>query len=223
MSELLLIICSLPALPAYLPAFAKTSRITIIYSPVYLRRDLEDSLTLSACLPLQRYLEQLSPTCLLIYKNNSIISYLFICLSAYLPIYLFICLPYNTIIRLLIINSDREKETSESTRIQELETINRDLNITILDLNTIIARLRASRDLHRLNIKTVTAKNEKLKTKIKALTVKETIVLKPLDFDAEDTSIKMKFSTKKIITQHIESGENKKYPDVPLFYGDKDK
>ncbi|CAD6589853.1 MAG: hypothetical protein ASARMPRED_004288 [Alectoria sarmentosa] len=115
-------------------------------------------------------------------------------------------------------DSDREEETplKESARIQALEN-------TIHDLNTTVTRLRASRDLHRLNTKTVITKNEELEAKIMALTVKDkTVVSKPLNSDAEDTPIKMEFS-KKATTQHIEPGKNKKYPDVPLFYGDKDK
>lgn len=108
-------------------------------------------------------------------------------------------------------NSNREEE-SKSSRIQKLKT-------TIHNLNIIVARLRMLRDLYRFNTIIVTTKNKELKAKIKALTVKETVVSKPLNFDAENALIKMKFSTKIIIAQ---IGNNKKYFDVPLFYDDKD-
>ena len=64
----------------------------------------------------------------------------------------------------------------------------------------------------------MTIKNKELKTKIKVF------ILKSLNSDAKNTkqSIKMKFSTKKSIIQHIETGNNKKYPDVFFFYDDKD-
>ena len=87
------------------------------------------------------------------------LSYLFTCLFTYLFFYLF----YNTIIRLFIINLNREKEISEFTRIQELKVINRDFNITIHDFNITIARLRALRDLYRINSKDLVIKNKDLK------------------------------------------------------------
>ena len=63
-------------------------------------------------------------------------------------------------------------------------------------------------------------KNKELKAKIMALIVKnKIIVLKSLNFDAEDTkqSIKMKFFMKKIITQYIEPGKNKNFSTFFFF------
>lgn len=110
-------------------------------------------------------------------------------------------------------DSDRE-EGLESTKIQELEAV-------IRDQNNIITRLRASRDLHRNKNKEFIVMNHDLEARIRTLTVKEETA--DLDFDAENQShFLSKATTSPTPTSSTTSENNKKYPDVPDYYGDKD-
>ena len=114
-----------------------------------------------------------------------------------------------------LVDSDREEEP---TKIQDLKATIRGLNTTIQELNTTVTRLRASRDLHRTSHKDLAIKNQELKARIHALTVKEE-KNEFLDSDAEEAEQSKKAAIPTLIRS---DGNNKKYPDVPCFYGDKD-
>ena len=148
-------------------------------------------------------------------------------------------------------DSDHEEETTPESQltIQHYQAQIRALNTTISDLNKTITRLRESRDLHRSNAKTLTTTNSELEAQIKALTVtvKEEAIAEPLDSDVEEQPVKLEVMKKKtpviastantpviastantpVITPTRSTiiavtGNNKKYPDVPYFYGDKE-
>ena len=111
-------------------------------------------------------------------------------------------------------DSDRKEEEYKSTKIQELKAVIRDQNNTI-------TRLRASRDLHRTKNKDLIATNHDLKERIRALTIKEEIA----NLNS-NTKKQPKYLTKTpipIFTSSAASENNKKYPDVPNYYNDKDK
>ena len=150
-------------------------------------------------------------------------------------------------------DSDQEETGPESplsiqhyqAQIRALDTTIRNLNTTIQNQNATIARLRESRGIHRSNVQTLattntalTITNAELEEKIKALTVKEEVISEPLDSDVEDQPIKLEFTKKKtpviaptansditptVTTSTVVTGNNKKYPDVPYFYGEKEK
>ncbi|KAM0800222.1 hypothetical protein BDR22DRAFT_973071 [Usnea florida] len=137
-------------------------------------------------------------------------------------------------------------------QIRALDTTIRNLNTTIQSQNATIARLRESRGIHRSNVQTLTTTNTaltitnaELEAQIKALTVKEEAIseaiAEPLDsdVDVEDQPIKLEKKKTSVITSTgkthviapttnsdtstIITGNNKKYPDVPYFYGEKEK
>ena len=130
------------------------------------------------------------------------------------------------------LNSDYEEfeEIKYTSIIQKLEAI-------IRSLNKIVIYLRALREVYRFNIKTLTTKNQALKVKIEALTIKEEeeAISKSLNFDIEDTkqSIKLKvsisivYTTESIlivyITKYISTSieTNKKYSNILDYYSDK--
>ena len=142
-------------------------------------------------------------------------------------------------------DSDHEEETTRlesPLSIEHYQAQIRALNTTIQNQNATIARLRESRGIHRSNVQTLTITNAELEEKIKALTVKEEVISEPLDSDIEDQPIKLEITKKKthIITPTITTpatnsdiaptvitpvvtGNNKKYPDVPYFYGEKER
>ena len=97
------------------------------------------------------------------------------------------------------------------------------------NLNTTIIRLRALREIYYFNIKILIEKNTKLKTKIKALSLKEISNYEFLDFDVKniEQSIKLKHFTITKKTSNISDTEkdisenNKKYLNVFYFYNKK--
>ena len=122
------------------------------------------------------------------------------------------------------LDSNEEEEIKHTPTIQKLQA-------TIQSLNTTITRLRASREIHRSNNKTLTAKNKALEAKLAALTIKEEETFsEPLNSDTEEQPVKLTASTttpqfltkKSASTSAVPTiGINKKYPDVPNYYGDK--
>ena len=147
-------------------------------------------------------------------------------------------------------DSNQEEETTRlesplsikhyQAEIRALDTTIRALNTTIQNQNATIARLRESRGIYRSNVQTLTITNTKLEAQIKALTVKKEepileAILEPLNSDTEDQPIKLKITKKKtpvitptdtaptVIAPTIVTRNNKKYPNVPYFYGEKEK
>lgn len=124
-------------------------------------------------------------------------------------------------------DSDQEETRPESSlTIQHYQAQIHGLNTTIQNLNTTVTRLRESRDLHRFNAKTLTATNTELQAKIQALTIKEETVTsaEPLDSDVDEQPIKLEVTkTGTPVPTVLVVGNNKKYPDVPYFYGEKEK
>ena len=99
----------------------------------------------------------------------------------------------------------------------------------IKELEATIRRLRASRDLHRSNSKDLLIENEELKEQIKLLSVKEEDE-EVLDSDIEDLEqqprriqqrMKSLTPTPTPAPSPMSAGTNKKYPDVPIFNGDR--
>ena len=131
------------------------------------------------------------------------------------------------------LDSDEEEEMKHTPTVQELQDIIRTLNTDIQKYNTTVTRLRASREIYRSNNKTLTKEVLDLKMRIETLTVKEEeAVSEPLDSDLDEIEQPIKLTastTPKFLTKKSAStsavltttGTNKKYPDVPNYYGDK--
>lgn len=191
---------------------AKISRPIITNPPIYLRRQLDN---LPPVLSLFNYL-------------SNCLFQLSVRLSGNCP-------RDHTTIRLTMDSDSGEESMDSIAKIQELEAKIRSLNTTNQELSTTITRLRASRDLHRFNTKTVTRVNEDLINKnkeveagIEAPTVKkETVTQEFLDSDTDDQPKFLRKTTKftSSPTPSINTGSenNRNYPDVPDFYGDKAK
>ena len=117
------------------------------------------------------------------------------------------------------LDSDQEEEKHTPT-IQELQAI-------IRSLNTTVTRLRASREIYRSNIKTLTVKNKELEARLAAVNLKEEAIPEPLDFDLDEAEQSVKLEKTSIPTVHTTkittTGNNKRYPNVPDYYGDKAK
>ena len=107
-------------------------------------------------------------------------------------------------------------------------------------MNKTITRLRELRGLYRSNAKALTTTNAELEEKIKLLTmtaVKEEAILELLDSDIEESEqpVKLEITKKTPIIASTTSTpiitptttiaitrNNKKYPNMPYFYGDKE-
>ena len=87
------------------------------------------------------------------------------------------------------------------------------LRATIKELNATIARLRASRDSYR-------AKNQELEATIATLLIKSEEKEEAIQLDS-DKETKRLIKSQQMKRLSI-TGNNKKYSDVPLFYGAKD-